>query len=210
MNKYLPENLKYCAATEEYADQVVDLLGNIAPDTLRYIYGAREHCNAYLIRAFRCNLGYFGYSRHRLALLGSRCVGIVAAFERQDHWLLDIYTLRSLFRFYPPLQALKCLSRLLAYSTASPKPRRGTYFLYNFSIDQTFAGQGIGSWLLQHEIIRARQCGCHYIELDVATTNQRAIRFYEQNGFVISQHIINRRGVKDFHFDEHWRMSRGL
>lgn len=210
MIKYLCEDLQYRTATTEYAEQVVGLLGNIAPDTLRYIYGPSEQRNAYLKRAFRCDLGYFGYSRHRLALLGNHCIGMVAAFERQEHWLLDIDTLRSLFRFYPPFQALKCLYRLLASTAASPKPHRGVYFLYNFSIDQTLNGQGIGSWLLQQEIIRARQRGCHYIELDVETTNHRAIRFYEHHGFVISQHIVNRHGVKGFHFAEHWRMSLGL
>ncbi|CAI0807241.1 GNAT family N-acetyltransferase [Serratia sp. JSRIV002] len=210
MIKYPCEDLQYCTATAEYAEQVVGLLGNIDPHTQRYIYGPKGQRNAYLKHAFRCDLGYFGYSRHRLALLGNRCIGMVAAFERREHWLLDIYTLRSLFHVYPLFQALKCLYRLLVSTAASPKPHRGIYFLYNFSIDQTLAGQGVGSWLLQQEIIRARQRGCHYIELDVATTNHRAIRFYEHNGFVVSQHITNRHCIKGFHFDEYWRMSLGL
>jgi len=202
--------LCYCEAAPSYAAQAINLLGNIAPATQRFIYGSETQRVGYMKVAFCQNLGYFGYSRHRLLLLDNRCIGIVASCENREHWRLDIETLGAMFRFYRLPYALKSIYRLIASASGSCKPSRGAYFIYNFAIDRLFSCHGFGTQLLHKEIARAQKQGYCSIELDVALNNPRAIVFYQRNGFKISQRLNNRTCVDEFHFERLLRMKLDL
>ncbi|WP_446470505.1 GNAT family N-acetyltransferase [Xenorhabdus stockiae] len=206
MNKLHSANLQHCPATPDYASQVINLLGNISSDTLNFIYGAEELRSRYLIKEFCGEKGYFGYSQHRLMLSDDRCIGVIAAYDRSEINRLNWGTLSSVFSFYPFPQAIKCLYRLLASTSATPKPEGNSCFLYNLSVDPEFSRQGIGSQLLEQEILRARDRKYKMIELDVATTNQRAINFYRHHGFLVKQQIDNPRILNGFCFNSHLRM----
>ncbi|PHM28271.1 GNAT family N-acetyltransferase [Xenorhabdus budapestensis] len=210
MNKLHSENLQYCPATPDYASQVVNLLGNISTDTLNFIYGAEELRSRYLIKEFRGEKGYFSYSQHRLMLTDDRCIGVIAAYDRSEINRLNWGTLNAVFAFYPLPQAIKCLYKLLVSTSATPKPKGDSCFLYNLSVDPEFSRQGIGSQLLEQEILRARNRKYKMIELDVATTNQRAISLYRHHGFLVKQQINNPRILNGFRFDSHLRMSLEL
>jgi len=51
-------------------------------------------------------------------------------------------------------------------------------------VEKTAIGTGVGHCLMEQCIERAKQAGCDQVWLGVWEHNQRAIRFYEKNGFV--------------------------
>lgn len=51
-------------------------------------------------------------------------------------------------------------------------------------VEKTAIGTGIGHCLMEQCIERAKEAGCDQVWLGVWEHNQRAIRFYEKNGFV--------------------------
>ena len=52
-------------------------------------------------------------------------------------------------------------------------------------VHQGFRGQGIGTQLLAQAMQKSRERGLERIELDVYSSNESAIRFYERAGFVV-------------------------
>lgn len=199
--------LQYGPATPAQAGQWLGLLDSIAPATQRFIYGRDEVRAAVVGAAFRNNLGYFGHARHRVVLVDSVYVAMAATFGRKEQFRLNLGMLRLFFDSYPPVQALQRLRRLMAFTAASPKPGRAACFLYDFAVAPAFRGRGMGSWLLQQEIERARKCRCHTVELDVESTNESAIALYRRHGFQVSQDWHNPRRLDGFIFDSHLRMT---
>jgi ribosomal protein S18 acetylase RimI-like enzyme len=206
MRRAALEGLLYSPATPNQDEHWFGLVNSIAPATQRLVYGCDEVREALMRRAYRCNLGYFGHGRHRMAMLDMVCVGMVAACTRKETLRLGVNMLRLLFSSYPPIQALQRLRRLLASTAANPRLPPETYFLYNLAVAPAFYGQGIGSWLLEQEIDRARQQGFRAIELDVETHNAHAIVLYQRHGFQVRQHLRNQRRLDGFVFCDLLRM----
>lgn len=50
-------------------------------------------------------------------------------------------------------------------------------------VDDNYRGRGIGTRLLEHILVLARQRGCRRVELDSAFHRKQAHQFYEQRGF---------------------------
>ncbi len=63
-----------------------------------------------------------------------------------------------------------------------------------FAVDARHRGTGVGTQLLQHFRRRCLMEGLTRIQLEVRTTNIRAISFYERNGFVRTEYL---RGFYD-------------
>lgn len=53
-------------------------------------------------------------------------------------------------------------------------------------VDEVFRGQGLGKKLIQWSIARAKQRGCHLVQLTTDKKRPDAIRFYKQLGFTAS------------------------
>jgi ribosomal protein S18 acetylase RimI-like enzyme len=59
-------------------------------------------------------------------------------------------------------------------------------------IDQAFKGRGIGKLFIDRAVESGKRSGANYLWLGVWEHNERAIRFYEKNGFhKFSKHIFN-------------------
>jgi ribosomal protein S18 acetylase RimI-like enzyme len=50
-------------------------------------------------------------------------------------------------------------------------------------VDGEYRGRGIGTQLLEHLVVLARQRGCSRVELDSAFHRKQAHQFYERHGF---------------------------
>lgn len=53
-------------------------------------------------------------------------------------------------------------------------------------IDETYRGQGIGKLMIAWAINKAREAGCHLVQLTVDKKRLETIEFYEKLGFVAS------------------------
>ncbi len=51
------------------------------------------------------------------------------------------------------------------------------------SLDSIREGQGIGTWLIEAAIEKAREAGCFKVKLITTNDNLGAIRFYQKRGF---------------------------
>ena len=78
------------------------------------------------------------------------------------------------------------------------------YHLANIAVDPTFRCIGIGSYLLDLLLARARQLGFANVLLEVRQSNKAAIDFYEKFGF----HIVGRR--KNYYCDSFSRMEDAI
>ncbi len=69
--------------------------------------------------------------------------------------------------------------------------RRGARIGHLVTIDvhPDWQGRGIGSLLLREAERRLRQAGAHFIFLETAVDNRRAIRFYEKHGYRVLERI---------------------
>jgi putative acetyltransferase len=67
-----------------------------------------------------------------------------------------------------------------------PNAYRTAHILYigGLAIHPAFAGKGYGSLLMRDIIAKAREDNFKRLELSVAISNSKAIRLYEQEGFV--------------------------
>lgn len=55
--------------------------------------------------------------------------------------------------------------------------------ILHFSVLEDYRGRGIGSALMNHVKIRAKELGARFIAVDTALWNSRALKFYKNLGF---------------------------
>ena len=56
-------------------------------------------------------------------------------------------------------------------------------YIYNFGVDEAMRSQGIGGKMLQKVELFLHDRGVEAVELSVFLFNQRALTFYEKNGY---------------------------
>nr|WP_257720675.1 ribosomal protein S18-alanine N-acetyltransferase [Ignicoccus islandicus] len=70
-----------------------------------------------------------------------------------------------------------------AFSAVEVKRGKRCIHLLNIAVDPKFQGIGIGKAMLERIVEIACEKGIDCIVLEVSVANQRAIKFYEANGF---------------------------
>lgn len=65
-------------------------------------------------------------------------------------------------------------------------------FLTNLSVINNYTKEGIGSSLMEKISIYIKESGFNYIRLEVFSDNEKAIKFYQKNGFVHLSTINNK------------------
>ena len=71
-------------------------------------------------------------------------------------------------------------------------------------------GLGIGTYLLQELITKAKECGYEQMELNVVSRNERAVKLYEKMGFVKCGSMPNAMKHKDGTYDDDIMMVKQL
>ena len=188
---------------------LVNLINDISPLSLGFIYGDFVQRICYLQNAYNNDQGYFGKSLHKVILCNGKCAAVIASFTLDMKLRLDIMTLISIIKHYPPLTALRVIKRLIASAKTLSKPSKNTWYLYNLSVSNENRKKGFGTKLLNHEIELASSKGFNSIQLDVSISNEQAIKFYEKNRF----NIVNEYRpvfIDGFVFDGNYRMEQKI
>ncbi|MFA6668400.1 MAG: N-acetyltransferase [Candidatus Methanomethylophilaceae archaeon] len=99
----------------------------------------------------------------------------------------EIYNLNVFFGFYAlwpqgQLVAVDIFDRPIGY-ISSVRLRDGWARIMMLAVDEGHRGKGVGSDLLQRFRAESARSGITAITLEVKKENERAIRFYEKNGF---------------------------
>jgi len=87
---------------------------------------------------------------------------------------------------------LLCDDRLIGFAAYGAE--NGEMKLHKLYLHPDFQGRGLGSQLLRHVEVEAREGGFPALVLGVNKRNARAIAAYERNGFVIRASVINEIG----------------
>ncbi len=86
------------------------------------------------------------------------------------------------------------------YSVGSWKrdlPSGSFMVIHGLAVDPSFHGKGIGTFILDFCIEKAREDGYKAIRLDIVPGNIPAARLYEKKGFVCAGTADLRRGIED-------------
>lgn len=86
------------------------------------------------------------------------------------------------------IQVLRLDNQIVGMSALIFIPKISTTWLYSIGLLPQYIGRGNGRWLLFTSHNAARCCNCKRIVLEVNENNQRAIRFYENNGYKVLEY----------------------
>ena len=78
----------------------------------------------------------------------------------------------------------------------------------SIALYQEFCGMGIGKRMLKELLAEAEKCGYEQAELEVVSSNQPAIRLYEQLGFQIYGTLPHAVKYKDGTYGDEYRMVK--
>lgn len=76
----------------------------------------------------------------------------------------------------------------------------GEGHIRGMAVDLRFQGSGVARQLLQAVEAELRDCGCTRVSLDTTAPLERAVRFYERNGFRASGKVVDFFGIPLFEY----------
>jgi ribosomal protein S18 acetylase RimI-like enzyme len=119
--------------------------------------------------------------------------GIISA-EQIEYMLAKMYSLETL-REEMRLRAIR-YERLLAgqelagFASHGPTEQPQVFKLHKIYLHPAWHGQGLGSMLLRHCALQARELGADRLMLTVNKRNSQAIAAYHRNGFAITDSVV--------------------
>lgn len=174
--------LQFRPAEKADIAQAVPLIYSAGPEGFEYVFAqGRRNALDYLRYAFADGRGFFGYRNHMVAVRDSVVIGIGAFYSGAEYQDLSRGALQQIVRFYT-FTCVPVLRRAMQTTRWMPPPGRRTLYVANFGVAEAMRGQGIGAALLRRQIAAAQATGKRKFALDVAATNPRAQKLYEQLG----------------------------
>jgi len=119
--------------------------------------------------------------------------GIIST-EQIEYMLAKMYSLETL-REEIRLRAIR-YERLLVgqefagFASHGPTEQPKLFKLHKIYLHPACHGQGLGSFLLRHCALQARNLGADRLMLTVNKRNSKAIAAYQRNGFAITDSVI--------------------
>lgn len=113
-----------------------------------------------------------------------RIVGVLQTGVRGEASKVTPQLVWLAIRTLGPIDLLTKRGRLNARRRVQPEIPPGTYHIAELHADPALRGQGIGSALLDHAEVQARERGHQQMSL-VTTTSNPARRLYERHGFTV-------------------------
>ncbi|WP_308366766.1 MULTISPECIES: GNAT family N-acetyltransferase [unclassified Microbulbifer] len=166
-------------------DRAVPLIYSSGPAAFDYVFCdcSEQQSLEFLRQAFVAGNSEFGYRQHTAALLDGTLVGVCAIRDATQNLAFTLSALRSIASFYPPLAAMRTITRGLRTELVIQPPKSGVGVIYHLGVAPEFRGLGIGRKLLQKLLEQIHERGLETAALDVAETNPRAKSLYKCMGF---------------------------
>lgn len=115
------------------------------------------------------------------ALVGGRVVGVCGISYGKKRFL-DL-GLWDVFREF----AFSAVRVMFVGSLFDERAAPGEMIVESLAVAPGFRGQGIGSLLLEEAVAQAKKQGFVRVRLYVALGNERALNFYQRQGFVVTR-----------------------
>ena len=164
---------------------IAELMYSSGTELYDYIFQTKDHTAIEFINyEFHSGQGFCGHKNVTVAVNESNTVyGTGCFYDGHEYNKLVIGTLKNVFRFYPILQVLSVLRKMMHTSSVMPPPGKNELYLANFGVNPEARGQGIGSLMINHQREIAEQRGYKIFSLDVADNNPRAEALYRRLGY---------------------------
>ncbi|HJE86527.1 GNAT family N-acetyltransferase [Levilactobacillus brevis] len=130
-------------------------------------------------------------------------VGVMAAPNVRLTWW-DYFRSGGLRLVWPYLWHRRGRLAEISRADGMAQPSQETWTLVYFAVDPDFQGRGVGTRLLNQQIIpTVRAAGAK--SLTLVTNTQRNVRYYSDQSFqVVTHHQVNSQGVQVFN----WQLTR--
>ncbi len=112
---------------------------------------------------------------------------VLSAMNLTEMYSLDLFI--DIYRAWPSGFLVADMNKILGY-IAGQKLENSARILM-LAVAQGYRHKGVGSALLNRFILNCRRDGIHSVTLEVRTSNQNAIEFYQKHGFQIISMINN-------------------
>ncbi len=119
------------------------------------------------------------------------------AFPDDPPWNRASYAVPAKLAFQPNLLfvAVDC-DQVAGSAMAGYDGHRG--WLYAVAVRQQYQRDGIGTLLVRKAEDALREIGCAKVNLQVRTTNEAVVRFYQRLGYIVEERVsLGRRIVAD-------------
>ncbi|MFM2333296.1 MAG: hypothetical protein RIQ74_2139 [Pseudomonadota bacterium] len=152
-----------------------------------YIY-QHEQITAenFIHKEFLSEQGYTSYKLHWVVEEHGKVIAVVACYAIKDLSSMDNGTIRNILTMYK-FRFPRVLMRALHSGSVVTKPNTASLHVANFGVHSSYRSKGIGSLLLQHLKLLAKEQGYSSLSLDVSQNNPKGQRLYERIGFQVVQ-----------------------
>ncbi|MFT4995418.1 MAG: ribosomal protein S18 acetylase RimI-like enzyme [Paraglaciecola sp.] len=147
----------------------------------------KHHALAYLRHAFTRADGQFGHANHWVIIDDGQVVAIATAWHTELPTRFHQATLDSIVSYYGLVGGLDVIQGCQRLQDFIPAPKKDEWCVGHFAVSVSHRRRGLGRKLLAHMQRLAVHNGKHKITLDVELSNQDAINFYLDLGFIFSQ-----------------------
>jgi ribosomal protein S18 acetylase RimI-like enzyme len=171
------------AGTEEDAGALAPLIFSSATVLLPYLFKGRQSALNYILQAAAQPDGQYSAPRHQLAIDDKQVVACITLWDDKLSKSFHAYTLKSLTEFLQHDQIAHLLSNneLISSVFLAPQPRQ--LCVGHLAVLDTHKGLGIGKKLIAYAIMQAKKYDKKQLILDVDSTNEAALSFYNSLGF---------------------------
>jgi len=134
---------------------------------------------------FRASGSGFGFDRTLVAEIDGSVVGQIIRFSGAD-WTrkTQTYTGLVVVRAAGWLFGRHVIREGIRHAQVTPSVPSDSLYVISLAVAPEHRSQGIGSALLRRVVEEALEARLRSVSLDVALRNDRAIRFYQREGFV--------------------------
>jgi len=195
-------------ADSEPAAELIHLSG---PDIYRNLLGREERRALQITRTvFRVPAALISFDNTTVAERNGRLAALMLCYDKQIENAQGLRYLREVKRALPPWPFLLSFLYMLLMRFMVRPMKRDSWFCSVIAVAPEIQGGGIGTVMLNEMCAQARNRGLKQLEADVEIGHDRALRFYQKNGWKI---IATRRsGIlrRFLGFAGYYRIECGL
>lgn len=162
--------------------KVAELLYETDRTILNFFYGNKANASRILEKLIRLGENNLGHENIYVVTQDEVVTGVLLYFGGNHHKLGE---LKFLFKNLNLVDAIRFLLIDLKDSLILSHLEKCDFYLAGVAVHEKFRGQGVGNFMLNQGINKARQKGCKRVVLDVALDNPGAKRLYERVGFKV-------------------------
>ncbi len=173
-------------ASAANAGAIVTMIYQSVHELMDFMFGSQAEAERVLKRLLGRESGQFGFRYATVMRDGSRTVGVVLGYTREQLRAAELPGAINMLRAAPLGRWPHLIGTVgKALSGYVLPPSADAFYINNIAVDAENRGKGYGRILLQQVIDSARSRGLRALELDVTHINESAIRFYQREGFSV-------------------------